>query len=137
MALISYLTQIHFAYGALDLAADECARLNIRRPLIVTDPGVRQAGLPDRLTASLRNPAAPVIFDQTPANPTESATRAAAASFAAEKCDGIIALGGGSSIDLGKGGSIAATHPGPLRAFALIENGMSKITSAVCPLIAI
>lgn len=136
MALINYLTQIHFAYGALDILVDECARLNIRRPLIVTDPGVRQAGLVDRLLAVMKEPALS-IFDQTPANPTERAIRAAAAQFAAEKCDGIIALGGGSSIDLGKGVSIVATHPGPLRTFALIEQGMNKITSAVSPLIAI
>ena len=137
MALINYLTQIHFAYGALDLLVDECARLGIRRPLIVTDPGVRQAGLVDRLLAAMKEPAAFSIFDQTPANPTEQAIRAATAQFVAEQCDGIIALGGGSSIDLGKGVSIAATHPGPLRTYALIEQGMNNITSAVSPLIAI
>jgi 4-hydroxybutyrate dehydrogenase len=136
VALINYLTQIHFAYGALDLLVDECARLNIRRPLIVTDPGVHQAGLVDRLLAVMKEPALS-IFAQTPANPTERAIRAAAAQFAEEKCDGIVALGGGSSIDLGKGVSIAATHPGPLRTFALIEQGMNKITSDVSPLIAI
>jgi 4-hydroxybutyrate dehydrogenase len=137
VALISYLTQIHFAYGAMDLLDDECARLNIRRPLIVTDPGVRQAGLVDRLLASMNQSAEPSIFDQTPANPTEQAVRNAAAQFKAQQCDGIIALGGGSSIDLGKSVSIAATHSGPLWTFAAIEQGMNKITAAVSPLIAI
>ncbi|HWG69299.1 MAG TPA: iron-containing alcohol dehydrogenase [Steroidobacteraceae bacterium] len=137
MALINYLTQIHFAHGALSVLPDECARLDIRRPLIVTDPGVRQAGLVDRLLAAMNHPAEPVIFDQTPANPTEQAIRTAANRFTAHKCDGIIALGGGSSIDLGKGVSIAATHSGPLRTFALIEQGMNKINRSVSPLIAI
>jgi len=137
VALINYLTQIHFEYGALRALPHECARLDIRRPLIVTDPGVRQAGLVDRLLASLNHPAEAVIFDQTPANPTEQAIRSAASQFTAEQCDGIIALGGGSSIDLGKGVSIAATHPGPLRTFALIEQGMDKISRSVSPLIAI
>jgi 4-hydroxybutyrate dehydrogenase len=137
VALINYLTHIHFAYDALSVLPDECARLDIRRPLIVTDPGVRRAGLVDRLIASMNHPAAPIIFDATPANPTEQAVRAAAARFTAEECDGIIALGGGSSIDLGKGVSIAATHSGPLRTFAAIEQGMNKITGSVCPLIAI
>src|ERR1700678_2313239 len=137
MALINYLTQIHFGFDALSVLPDECARLNIRRPLIVTDPGVRQAGLVDRLLAAMNRPAEPVIFDETPANPTERAVRAAATRFTAEKCDGIIALGGGSSIDLGKGVSIATTHPGPLRTFAAIEQGMTKITGSVSPLIAI
>jgi alcohol dehydrogenase class IV len=137
VALISYLTQIHFAYEALRVLPHEMARLGIRRPLIVTDPGVRRAGLVDRLIASMDQSAEPVIFDETPSNPTERAIRAAAARFNEEKCDGIIALGGGSSIDLGKGVSIAATHAGPLRTFAVIEGGMNKITSAVSPLIAI
>jgi alcohol dehydrogenase class IV len=137
VALINYLTQIHFAFDALSVLPDECARLDIRRPLIVTDPGVRQAGLVDRLIAVMNRSADPVIFDATPANPTERAVRAAAAQFAAENCDGIIALGGGSSIDLGKGVSIAATHAGPLRTFAAIEQGAGNITAAVSPLIAI
>ena len=137
MALISYLTQIHFAYEALSVLSGECARLDIRRPLIVTDRGVRQAGLVDSLIACMNHLAEPVIFDGTPANPTEQAIRAATAQFTAEECDGIIALGGGSSIDLGKGVSIAATHSGPLRTFAAIEQGMNKITASVSPLIAI
>ncbi len=137
MALINYLTQIHFAYDALSVLPGECARLAIRRPLIVTDPGVRQAGLVDRLLAAMNQSIEPIIFDQTPANPTEQAVRTAATQFTAEKCDGIIALGGGSSIDLGKGVSIAATHSGPLRTFAVIEQGMNKITASVSPLIAI
>ena len=85
----------------------------------------------------MNHPAGLVIFDETPSNPTERAIRIAASRFAAEKCDGIIALGGGSSIDLGKGVSIAATHPGPLRTFAVIEGGMDKISPTVTPLIAI
>jgi 4-hydroxybutyrate dehydrogenase len=137
VALINYLTHIHFAYDALNVLSDECARLDIRRPLIVTDPGVRQAGLVDRLIASMNDSVEPIIFDETPANPTEQAIRAAASQFTAEKCDGIIALGGGSSIDLGKGVSIAATHSGPLRTFAAIEQGAHKITGSVSPLIAI
>lgn len=137
MALINYLTRIHFDYGALSIVSDECARLGIRKPLIVTDRGVRQAGLVERLLATLNSSATPSIFDETPSNPTERAVRAAAAQFNAEQCDGIIALGGGSSIDLGKGVSIAATHAGPLRTFAVIENGSNNISSSASPLIAI
>jgi 4-hydroxybutyrate dehydrogenase len=137
VALINYLTQIHFAYGALSVLSDECARLEIRRPLIVTDPGVRQAGLVERLIAALNHSVDTIIFDGTPANPTEQAVRTAASQFTAEACDGIIALGGGSCIDLGKGVSIAATHSGPLQTFAAIEPGMKKITASVSPLIAI
>ena len=57
--------------------------------------------------------------------------------FAAQGCDGLIAVGGGSSIDLAKGVAIAATHPGPLKTYATIEGGSPKITPAVAPLIAV
>ncbi|RYY96750.1 MAG: 4-hydroxybutyrate dehydrogenase, partial [Comamonadaceae bacterium] len=45
MALIQYLTQIQFEFGAIKLLPAECERIGIRRPLIVTDAGVRAAGI--------------------------------------------------------------------------------------------
>jgi alcohol dehydrogenase class IV len=77
------------------------------------------------------------VFDDTPSNPTEAAVRAAVKVYHAHQCDGLIALGGGSSIDCAKGVAIAATHEGPLKTYATIEGGSLKITPAVCPLIAV
>ncbi|WP_395137306.1 iron-containing alcohol dehydrogenase [Schlegelella aquatica] len=136
MALIYYLTQIQFDFGAIALLPQECERIGIRRPLVVTDAGVRAAGVLDRALAAL--PGWPVaVFDQTPPNPTEAAVRAAEAVFAAAGCDGLIAVGGGSSIDLAKGVAIAARHPGPLKTYATIEGGSPRITERAVPLIAV
>jgi alcohol dehydrogenase class IV len=77
------------------------------------------------------------VFDQTPANPTEAAVRAATEVFKAQNCDGLIALGGGSAMDCAKGVAIAATHPGPLKTYATIEGGSALITEHVAPLIAV
>ena len=63
--------------------------------------------------------------------------RAAAAIYKQDGCDGLIALGGGSSIDCAKGVAIAATHEGPLKTYATIEGGSLKITDRVAPLIAV
>ena len=63
--------------------------------------------------------------------------RAAVAVFRREGCDGLVAVGGGSSIDLAKGVAIAATHDGPLKTYATIEGGSPKITDRVVPLIAV
>jgi alcohol dehydrogenase class IV len=63
--------------------------------------------------------------------------RSAVAAWEAGRCDGLIAIGGGSSIDLAKGVAIAATHPGPLTTYATIEGGSPRITAAVAPLIAV
>jgi alcohol dehydrogenase class IV len=137
MAIINYLTQVQFDFGAISLLQQECERLNIRRPILVTDAGVVAAGIVDRVLAQLADPARVQVFDQTPPNPNESAVRAAAAMYRERGCDGIIAVGGGSSIDLAKGVAVCGTHEGPLKQFAVIEGGMGRITSAVAPVIAI
>ncbi|MDE2453477.1 MAG: iron-containing alcohol dehydrogenase [Burkholderiales bacterium] len=136
MARILYLTQIEIDFGAVALLAAECERVGIRRPLVVTDAGVRAAGvLQPALDALGVLPHA--VFDQTPSNPTEAAVRAAVEVYRREGCDGLVAVGGGSSIDLGKGVAIAATHEGPLATYATIEGGSAKISERVAPLIAV
>ncbi|MFM8766459.1 MAG: iron-containing alcohol dehydrogenase [Rubrivivax sp.] len=136
MAHIQYLTQIHLDHGAVRQVQAECQRAGIRKPLVITDAGVRAAGvLAQALVALGDMPHA--VFDGTPSNPTEASVRAAVAVCQAERCDGLVAVGGGSSIDLAKGVAIAATHEGPLKTYATIEGGSARITSRVLPLIAI
>jgi 4-hydroxybutyrate dehydrogenase len=136
MAFIQYITQIQIDFGAIRLLKAECERVGISRPLVVTDAGVKAVGLLDKALAAL--PGVQVsVFDQTPSNPTEAAVRAAAAQYKKNGCDGLIALGGGSSIDCAKGVAIAATHEGPLKTYATIEGGSPKITDRVAPLIAV
>jgi 4-hydroxybutyrate dehydrogenase len=136
MARILYLTQIDIDFGAVRLLPEECQRIGIQRPLVVTDAGVRAAGVLDKALAAMGD-LPTTVFDATPSNPTEAAVRAAVTAFAAGRCDGLIAVGGGSSIDLAKGVAIAATHAGPLKTYATIEGGSPHITDAVVPLIAV
>ncbi|MEY2619042.1 MAG: hypothetical protein RL522_2044 [Pseudomonadota bacterium] len=136
MAFIRFLTDTHLDHGAIGLLPAECRRIGITRPLIVTDAGVRAAGVLAKAEAALGGlPYA--VFDGTPSNPTEAGVRAAVAVLEKEGCDGLIAVGGGSSIDLAKGVAIAARHPGPLKHYATIEGGSPRITEAVLPLIAV
>jgi alcohol dehydrogenase class IV len=136
MSLIYYITQVQFDFGAIQLLKSECQRVGITRPLIVTDQGVKAAGvLQKALDALLGMDCA--VFDQTPSNPTEAAVRAAVEVFKAAHCDGLIAVGGGSAIDCAKGVAIAATHEGPLTHYATIEGGSPRITERVAPLIAV
>jgi len=136
MAFIYYVTQIQFEFGAVRLLPQECARVGITRPLVVTDQGVKAAGvLQTALDALGGLPHA--VFDQTPSNPTEAAVRDAVALYRAQGCDGLIAVGGGSAIDCAKGIAIAATHEGPLTRYATIEGGSGLITDQAAPLIAV
>ncbi|GIQ78886.1 iron-containing alcohol dehydrogenase [Bradyrhizobium sp. RD5-C2] len=135
MALITYLTTIRFRFGEADALGDEIAALGIRRPMLVTDRGIVAAGLAARVTASLGT--APVVFDATPPNPTERATQQALARYREAGCDGLVALGGGSPIDLAKAVALLASHEGPLAQYAAIDGGVARITAAVAPVIAI
>ena len=136
MALITYLTRIQFDFGALGLLADELAGLGVERPMIVTDPGLAASGLLERVREQLADgPAA--SYDATPANPTEAAVRDALALFRTEGCDGLIGLGGGSSIDLAKAVRLAASHDGPLARYAASEGGVNRIRPDLAKLIAI
>ncbi|WP_137920014.1 iron-containing alcohol dehydrogenase [Hydrogenophaga sp. 2FB] len=136
MAQILYVTNILIDFGALAQLQAECERVGITRPLIVTDAGVKAAGLLDKAIAALPG-LNPAVFDQTPSNPTEAAVRAAVEVYRQADCDGLIALGGGSAIDCAKGVAIVSTHEGPLRTYATIEGGSPKITDRVPPLIAV
>ena len=136
MARILYLTQIDIDFGAVRLLQAECERTGMRRPLVVSDAGVRAAGVLQLALDALRQ-VPHAVFDGTPPNPTEAAVRAALEVYRAEGCDGLIAVGGGSSIDLAKGVAIAATHEGPLKTYATIEGGSPKISDRVPPLIVV
>ncbi len=136
MALIYYVTQIQFECGAIRMLRSECERTGMTRPLIVTDAGVKAAGILQKALDALGGmPCA--VFDQTPSNPTEAAVRAATDIYHRQQCDGLIAVGGGSAIDCAKGVAIAATHEGPLAYYATIEGGSPRITDRVAPLIAV
>lgn len=136
MGLINYVTRIQFASGAIETLKDEAALAGITKPFIVTDKGVRALGYLDRIEAALG--AAPVgIYDETPGNPTETAVRAATDAFLAAGANGIVAIGGGSALDLAKGVAILAANGGELKTYAAIEGGIEKITGKTFPTIAI
>jgi 4-hydroxybutyrate dehydrogenase len=133
MTTITYLTTIHFDFGAVGLLGEELRALGARRPLVVADRGVEAAGLVDRALGDI---AAPRFLD-VPTNPTERAVLAALEVYRREGCDGVVAVGGGSPIDLAKGVALLATHEGPLARYAAIEGGIPRVTPAVAPLIAV
>jgi 4-hydroxybutyrate dehydrogenase len=95
------------------------------------------SGLLDRLLSCLGADVAEAVYDGTPPNPTEAAVHDALEAYRAHGADGIVAIGGGSSLDLGKAVALLATHPAPLAQYASVEGGAPRITPAVAPLIAI
>ena len=135
MDIITYLTTINFGAGSLASLPDAMRDLGISRPLIVSDHRIAATGLLERLKAHAGADAS--VFLDVPTNPTESAVKAALALYREGNCDGVVAFGGGSPIDLGKGVALLATHEGELEQYAAILGGIPRITSRVAPLIAI
>jgi alcohol dehydrogenase class IV len=141
MATIHYITEVQLDFGAVRNLGAACRRLGIRRPLIVSDKGVVAAGLVAPVLDLLNDATSPgvcaSVFDETPSNPTEAAVLKAVDTYRAHGADGLVAIGGGSSIDLAKGVAIMATHAGMLADYATILGGSARITVAVAPLIAV
>lgn len=134
MADIFYLTSIKFDFGAVQQLPEIIASLGLKRPLLVSDRGLEKAGHVAVIRKLLPD-GAPAFLD-VPSNPTETALSAALAVFKEEGCDGVIALGGGSPIDLAKGVALLATHAGALEDYAAIYGGVARI-GPVAPLVAI
>jgi alcohol dehydrogenase class IV len=134
MSTINYLTRIEFGEGELARLPSLLEELGVARPLVATDKGLVATGLVDRVRALV--PAA-VVFDGTPANPTEEAVLQAHAAYEAGGCDGIVGIGGGSSLDLAKAVRILTGHPAPLGQYAAVNGGVKKIHGRICPLIAV
>lgn len=136
MSLINYVTRVQFGYGEIATLKGELALAGVTRPVIVTDKGVRALGILERIEAVTGiTPVA--IFDETPGNPNEAAAVKATALFREAKGDGIVAIGGGSALDLAKAMAVMGAHEGPLKTYAVIEGGLEKITARTLPTIAI
>ncbi|GLK72371.1 iron-containing alcohol dehydrogenase [Ancylobacter dichloromethanicus] len=132
---ITYLTTIEFGEGVIARLDGYLADAGIRRPLIVSDRGLAATGLVARVEALC--PPGSAVFLDVPSNPTEAAVLAALAAYRDSGADGIVALGGGSPIDLAKGVALLATHEGPLERYAVIYGGLGRITPAVAPVVAV
>lgn len=96
-------TTMKHGVGAIQTLADEARALGMRRPFIVTDPGIVKAGLLPRVTDPLREADMDfVVFDRVAPNPPIALVDEAASFYISEKCDGVIGFGGGSSMDTAK-----------------------------------
>src|SRR2546426_4402687 len=121
--------------GAIRALGSGASRLGMRRPLLVTDPGVKAAGLLEVALESLRrSDVEPVVFDKVRANPGVSLVDEGAAEYRAQGCDGLVAIGGGSSMDTAKGIGVVAAHKGSIVEY---EWGHSPIESRIPPMIAV
>lgn len=118
--------------GALDLLGRYARNLGAKKVLLVTDPGVRDAGWAQRALASLERAGVPcAVHDGVSANPRDHEVMAGLGIYRRERCDVIVAVGGGSPMDCAKGIAVCAANPGDVLDF----EGVDEVPSPGPPLI--
>jgi choline dehydrogenase len=117
--------------GAIARLGELIAELGVTRPMLVTDKGVVAAGLAETALAHLENA---VLFDEVRANPDIELVGRASAAFRDSGCDGLVALGGGSSMDTAKSAGVEVVHGGSIVEY---EYGGTPITTRIPPLVAV
>ncbi len=123
-----------FGDGARFLIGRYAKNFGARKVLIVTDEGVQQAGwVKDVITSLKEYNIDYVIYVDVTANPRADEVMKGARIYLEEKCDVIIAVGGGSPIDCAKGIGIATTNPRHIVEY----EGIDKIDMPIPPLLCI
>lgn len=133
-ARINIPASLQIGGGAISLVGTEAARLGLKRVLIVSDPYMTESGLPDRLGGFLRESGiSSTVFGEVQPDPTVQNVLDGLAALRDFESEGLVAVGGGSSIDAAKAISILATNDGPLSEYM----GYDRIPSAGLPLVAV
>jgi alcohol dehydrogenase class IV len=134
----SFPTRVLYGIGAVARIGDEATRLGAKRALIVTDKGVVKHGLVAPIEASLHAAGiATAIYDDVLGNPIEKNVHDGVAAFRAHAADIVIAVGGGSPLDVGKLVRLGIHHTRPLVDYDDNTGGDAFITANVPPMIAV
>lgn len=109
------MSPIKFGLGAMDEIGFDAVRLGLRKALIFTDRNLAAAGLPDRVRALLEEQGVKAdVYDGVEVEPTDRSMEDAAEYARTKEFDGLVAVGGGSTIDTCKAANLLTCHPAPL-----------------------
>nr|HPO49099.1 iron-containing alcohol dehydrogenase [Spirochaetota bacterium] len=123
-----------FGVGARKLSGRYLDNLGIKKVLIVTDEGVKNAGWLDKITISLEERDIDyVIYDNVSPNPRDYEVADGSEIYLKNKCSGIIAIGGGSPMDAAKGIGIVSSNGGNI----LDYEGVDEIKTSIPPLVCV
>ncbi len=132
----NYPTNVWFGVDRSKEIQKACNTLGIKNPLIVTDPGLLQTSIIDEINSSLSSNTQ--IYSDVQGNPTGSNVTNGVKVFLEGNHDGVIAIGGGSGMDAGKGIAFLAHQSKPLWDFEDIGDWWTRAdSSAIKPIIAI
>ena len=134
----NFPTVLFYGADALKDLAPAIQKRGLKSLLLVTDPGLVQIGLPDSVKSSLTSSGLNIeIFDNVHPNPIEEDVTTGVEMYKSGGFDGIIALGGGSAMDVAKTIRFMAVHEPPLAQYDDALGGDAKIVNPMPPLFAI
>ena len=132
----NYPTPIWFGSGRIKEIQKACDDLNILKPLIVTDPGILKTNIITKVISNLKT--TPKIYSGVQGNPTGNNVMDGAAFFNSSQHDGVIAVGGGSGMDTGKGIAFMARQTKPIWDFEDVGDYWTRANNDVIfPIIAV
>lgn len=125
--------EVHYGPGSAGLAGVALRDLGVRHALVVSDQGVLDAGVADPVLGAIKDAGLTyTVFADLRTNPSERHVAAAAAMYRSLDCDGIIGVGGGSSLDVAKSAAAVIAAGGSITEF---EDGAKQVTSPPPPLV--
>src|SRR5262245_11197602 len=128
------LGRVVFEAGGIARLGSLARELGGSRVLLVTDPGLEDAGHPQRAIASLREAGLDVaVFDAVEENPTARHVEAGVAAAKAHRADLLVAIGGGSAMDTAKGINFVFTNGGQIADY----QGFGKAARPMLPSIGV
>lgn len=126
------MPEVVFGKGARKLAGQYAEKFSLKKVLLVTDKGIIKNGWVEDVVKSLDELGIEyILFTELTPNPKDFEVMLGAESFKNNRCDGIIAIGGGSPMDLAKGVGIISTNGGMIVDY----KGVDMITKAIPPMI--
>jgi len=135
----NFPTKVRFGAGRIAELPDACKELGMKRPLIVTDPGL--AALPmikDALAACEKAGLGVAVFSDIKSNPNGKNVEDGLKVLRAGKHDGVVAFGGGSALDAGKAIALMSGQKRPIWDFEDVGDNWLRVDPAgVAPIIAV
>lgn len=134
----NFPTSIRFGVGVIEELPPYLQSQNLKRPLIVSDKALTQLSFFKKVIADLEKAGiSPTVYSGISKNPIESDVLSGVEHFHKEKCDGVIGLGGGASLDVARAIVLKAYHTRPLFDFDDALGGDKYVTEKVPPFVTV
>src|SRR5688572_21578170 len=135
----NYPTSIRFGPGRISELPDACRELGMQRPLLVTDAGLAKLPVVANAVALCKAAGLDIaVFSDVRPNPVEANVTAGVEAYRGGRCDGVIAFGGGSALDIGKAIGLMVGQSRPIWDFEDKEDWYTRVNVAgMAPVVAV